>query len=99
MILTDAQFLTRCAELMARGAEKYDSRNWEKASSSEEMERYKSSAYRHFMQWICGETDEDHASAVFFNLLAYESTKWKLERTDAQRTNDALMYILRGLDE
>lgn len=69
------QFLTRCAELMARGAEKYGEHNWTKADSEAEMIRFKASAYRHFMQWFCEETDEDHASAVFFNLLAYESTK------------------------
>lgn len=73
------QFLTRCANLMARGAEKYTERNWEQACSEEEMSRYKSSASRHFMQWMAGETDEDHAAAVQFNLNAYESTKYKVE--------------------
>lgn len=73
------QFLTRIAELLARGAEKYNDRNWEKAAGTEELERFKSSGYRHFMQWMCGEVDEDHAAAVVFNLLAYETTKYKLE--------------------
>lgn len=76
----DAQFLTRVAQLMARGAEKYDERNWEKATGTEELERFKSSALRHLMQWVAGETDEDHASAVVFNLLGYETTKWKMAR-------------------
>lgn len=71
------QFLTRFAELLARGAEKYSDRNWEKATGDEEMERFKSSAIRHLMQWAAGETDEDHAAAVVFNLLGYETTKWK----------------------
>lgn len=73
----DAQFLVRVAELLGRGAEKYDNRNWEKAQGDEEMERFKSSAIRHLMQWAAGETDEDHAAAVVFNLLGYETTKWK----------------------
>lgn len=73
------QFLTRVAELMARGAEKYDSRNWEQARSEEEMERFKSSALRHLMQWAAGETDEDHAAAVVFNLLGYETTRWRVK--------------------
>lgn len=77
----EAQLLTRCAELMARGAVKYGDRNWEKANSPEELARMKSSAFRHFMQWFCGETDEDHAAAVFFNIDAYESTKWKIENS------------------
>ena len=77
------QFLTRVAELMGRGAEKYDDRNWEQANSLEELARMKSSAYRHFMQWVCGETDEDHAAAVVFNLIAFETTALKMERSAA----------------
>lgn len=73
------QFLTRCAELMMRGAEKYNDRNWEKANSAEEVTRMKSSAFRHFMQWFCGEADEDHAAAVIFNILAAETTEWKIK--------------------
>lgn len=73
------QFLVRVAELMARGAEKYTSRNWEKANGTEELERFKSSALRHLMQWAAGETDEDHAAAVVFNLLGYETTKRKID--------------------
>jgi Domain of unknown function (DUF5664) len=71
------QFLTRVAELMDRGASKYGNRNWEKASSEEEMERFRESAARHLTQWIAGEDDEDHAAAVVFNLLAAETTKLK----------------------
>lgn len=78
----DKQMLTRWAGLMERGASKYGKRNWEKANSTEELERFKSSAMRHFMQWIAGETDEDHASAVFFNITAAEYVKWKMTQTD-----------------
>jgi len=67
------QMLTRFAELMTRGAEKYGERNWEVANSEAELERFKSSAFRHFIQWICGEDDEDHAAAVMFNITAYET--------------------------
>ena len=64
------QMLTRFAELMERGAKKYDERNWEKARTQEELHRYHSSALRHLVQWINGEEDEDHAAAVMFKLLA-----------------------------
>lgn len=77
----EGQLLTRLAALMARGAEKYDPRNWEKANSAEELERMKASAFRHFMQWATGESDEDHAAATIFNLLAYETTKYKVEQS------------------
>lgn len=72
------QLLTRWAELLTRGAEKYGKRNWEKADSYEELERFKSSAFRHFMQWYTGETDEDHAAAVLFNINAAEVTSAKI---------------------
>jgi hypothetical protein len=72
-------FLTRWAKLLARGAAIYEERNWEKASTEKELERYKESAFRHFMQWISGETDEDHAAAVAFNIAGAEFIKWKIE--------------------
>ncbi len=74
------QFLTRCARLLARGAVKYNDRNWERASGAEELARFQSSALRHLMQWLNGEEDEDHAAAVVFNLLAHETTKWKMSQ-------------------
>lgn len=82
LILTDLpydeQLITRWAGLMARGAEKYGRRNWQLACSEEELERFKASAFRHFMQWISGEDDEDHAAAVLFNVNAAEYVKSKL---------------------
>lgn len=74
------QFLTRVAELMTRGAEKYEEDNWAKADSEEELRRFRGSAFRHLMQWLCGETDEDHAAAVVFNLQAAEYVKRKLDQ-------------------
>ena len=73
------QCITRFAELMARGATKYDARNWEKASGEKEMERFKASATRHFIQWLCNEEDEDHLVATWFNMQGYEYVKWKLK--------------------
>jgi hypothetical protein len=71
-------YLTRIANLYARGAEKYDERNWEKANSQKELDRALESAFRHFMQWYAGETDEDHAAAVFFNINEAETIRTKL---------------------
>jgi hypothetical protein len=75
----DDQFLTRVAMLMTRGIEKYGDRNWEKADSPEEMRRFRGSALRHLLQWYCeGDAEEDHSAAVVFNLLAAETTAWKI---------------------
>jgi hypothetical protein len=79
------QLLTRAAALVERGARKYDSRDWEQASTPAEAEEFRDSAFRHFMQWMCGEADEDHAAAVVFNVLAAESTAYVI----ASRAADA----------
>lgn len=69
----------RWAELMTRGAIKYAERNWEQARTQEELDRYKQSAFRHFMQWYEGNTDEDHGAAVFFNIQGAEYVKERLD--------------------
>ena len=84
------QMLTRWASLMERGMSKYGWRNWEKSETPEEMERFKASAFRHFIQWITGEDDEDHGAAVFFNINAVERLKYKLSKdkgVDIDETN------------
>jgi hypothetical protein len=77
--------LKRWAELMERGMMKYGYRNWEKANSEEEYIRFKSSAFRHFIQWFSGEDDEDHAAAIFFNVNAAEYLKNKLEEETKEK--------------
>jgi len=67
--------LKRWAELLERGASKYGRSNWTLANSPEEYRRFRSSAMRHFMQYLAGEEDEDHYSAVLFNLTAMERLK------------------------
>lgn len=69
----------RWAKLMTRGAKKYTARNWEKAETQEELDRFKESAFRHFMTWFLDEdSSEDHAAAVFFNISGAEFVKEKL---------------------
>jgi len=102
-LLTDQpyedQLLTRWAALMSRGAEKYGNRNWQKAESKEELERFKASAFRHFIQWFCGENDEDHAAAVLFNINAAEYVKHKREVLDSENpTGHSSSYDDEGLD-
>jgi hypothetical protein len=70
--------LYRFAMLLERGRIKYGERNWQKACSQEELNRFKASAWRHFVQYMCGEEDEDHASATIFNINAMEYVKQKL---------------------
>ena len=76
--LIDKDFLNRWAGLMARGAEKYGEDNWRLANTEEELKRFEASAFRHFMQYLEGQTDEDHMVGVAFNLAAMEMVRKKI---------------------
>lgn len=71
-LIADGPMLKRWAEHLTKGAVKYDARNWMKAEGEAEYNRFRESAFRHFMQWYYGESDEDHAAAVFFNINGAE---------------------------
>lgn len=76
--LIPPECLKRLAELFGRGAEKYGDFNWQKAEGEEELQSFKASAFRHFMQWQEGLEDEDHAMAAVINIFFYEwVTKYK----------------------
>lgn len=75
----DGPMFKRLAAHLTKGAKKYEKRNWMKAAGQEELERFKESAFRHFLQWYWGDTDEDHAAAVFFNINGAEYVKERLE--------------------
>jgi hypothetical protein len=62
--------LTEWAHLMARGAVKYGENNWQLSNSTEELQRFKASAWRHFIAFINGENDEAHHAAICFNVGA-----------------------------
>jgi hypothetical protein len=59
--------LRRLAIIMEKGAEKYDSRNWEKGMP---FSRLLDSAIRHINQYLLGWQDEDHLAQACFNLFA-----------------------------
>jgi hypothetical protein len=72
------QMITRWAELMTRGAKKYNSRNWEKANSQEALDRAKESLLRHAIQACTDEQDEDHLAATMFNAMFIATLQYKL---------------------
>lgn len=78
LLTRDGPMYERWARHLTAGAEKYDDRNWMQANSYAELERFRESAVRHFEQWLRGDTDEDHASAVFFNINGAEYVRGKL---------------------
>lgn len=60
--------LRRLAGLYERGAAKYGPNNWQKGIP---LMRYIDSAMRHLNQLVAGESTEDHAIAVVWNLFGY----------------------------
>ena len=101
----EQQMVTRYAKLLARGAAKYEDRNWEKGDSKVELE---DSLLRHTAQLVAGETDEDHAAAVWFNTQAIEYFRWRIAEKakkpkmtldfnfDADSTGKHILEILTG---
>ena len=82
LILRGVMF-QRWAELLTRGAVVYGADNWleglreaDPAKRKAIKQRYLESGARHYVQWIRGDQDEDHAAAVFFNINGYESMVW-----------------------
>lgn len=67
-LVANGPMLRRWANHLTAGARKYARDNWMLAAGEEELARFRESAFRHFMQWYYGETDEDHAAATFFNI-------------------------------
>lgn len=79
-LVFDGPMLWRWATHLTLGAVKYAKRNWMKAAGEAELERFRESAARHFAQWYRGDTDEDHAAAVIFNINGAEYVRDKLLR-------------------
>lgn len=77
-LVSDGPLLKRLAILLTKGAEIYGKRNWMKSKDDTEInvaiteERFRESAYRHFMQWYNGDRDEDHMAATAFNMNGAE---------------------------
>jgi hypothetical protein len=81
-LVLDGPMFERLAAHLTKGAVKYGRRNWQLANSQEEYERFKRSAFRHFVQWLRGDRDEDHAAAVMFNINAAEYVLAGLDMQD-----------------
>jgi len=64
--------LKALAELYTRWAVKYWDNNRQLAQEEDAINRFKQSAFRHFIQRMNWEVDEDHWMAVVFNIFAYQ---------------------------
>lgn len=84
LVVEDGPMFKRWVVHVHKGAQKYEKRNWLRASDQEALDRFRESALRHFMQWFFGETDEDHAAAVFFNINGACYVEDKLNQLNSQ---------------
>lgn len=90
----EEQILTRFANHMAKGAEKYSQRNWELMVDDAALGRAKSSALRHMLQWITGDDSEpgaDHAASILFNIMAAETIAYKIRGRDESPQPEPLL--------
>jgi dATP/dGTP diphosphohydrolase len=74
----DGPMFRRLAVHLTKGAQKYEKRNWMQANGQEELDRFRESALRHFLQWFEGDVDEDHAAATMFNINGAEYVRGRL---------------------
>ncbi len=87
--VADGPMLRRWAEHLTKGCVKYPDvspglPNWTLAADIPEYIRFRKSAFRHFIQWFLGDTDEDHAAAVFFNINGAEYVKKRFSDRESE---------------
>ena len=85
--------LRRLARHYENGAVKYEPRNWERGQP---LSRYLDSACRHWVAVLEGLTDEDHASAVSWNMFAYIATCQWIEEGKLPPELDDLGHTSKG---
>ncbi len=61
--------LKRLAKHYTEGAKVHGKNNWMK---SKDLQTFKESAFRHFIQWMENEKDEDHMSSCVWNMFCFE---------------------------
>ena len=79
-LLIPINALKRLALRFMFGASLHGANNW-KLGNEEFMNGCKESAFRHFLQWLDGEKDEDHAYSIIVNIIMYEELCEKLSKT------------------
>lgn len=86
--------LRRLAILYERGAEKYDSRNWEKGGK---LSRFLNSALRHTLQYLEGYRDEDHLIQAIWNLTCIVHIEEMIKRGKLPAEFDDLPNFLEDV--
>ncbi|MCK4576815.1 hypothetical protein KAU34_10435 [candidate division WOR-3 bacterium] len=82
--LLPVEALKRVARHYTTGAKKYSENNWKKGIPTE---RFIEGACRHWAQYRLGEEDEDHLSAIVFNILGIIFNEERGDRNNAHKEN------------
>jgi hypothetical protein len=82
LALDGPMFERYAAHLSKAAKKKYPKRNWMKAYTQEELARGREGLARHFVQYMRGDTDEDHASAIIFGLNLCEYIHGRMSEID-----------------
>lgn len=98
-LVRDGPMHSRWARHLTSGAKEYGTRNWMLARSLPELLRFEESAARHFEQWIAGKVDEDHASAVYFNINGAEYVKDQLRGYDLFLPSETELILIGSYPE
>lgn len=81
--LIDLHMLERWAVHMTAHIGSKGRNNWRNADTIDDLERFRASAWRHFIAWQRGDLDEDHAAALLFNVAGAELVTARLEERAA----------------
>lgn len=82
--------IERIAQHFENGARKYGDRNWQKGQP---LHVYLDSGLRHTFKLLDGWSDEDHAAAAAWNLLAYMWTAREIAEGRLPRSLDTLGHV------
>ena len=73
--LLNWDMIERDAQLLERGALKYDDNNWKRGIP---LKSFQDSAARHLSQLIRGDRSEDHSAAARWNISGFEWTRARI---------------------
>ena len=77
MDLLPVSAIIEVSKIFEEGAEKYDSRNWEKGIP---VSRFIDSGLRHAMKWLRGDRDEPHLAQACWNFLCCLDTLERIKQ-------------------
>lgn len=79
LLVRDGPMLERWAKILTDAVPDKGLRTWMKARTETDLQRFRESLDRHVAQYQDGDTDEDHAAAILFNVNGAEYVRGRLE--------------------